>query len=35
MKPQLVIQDFGGEHNKDLEGSRARLLKGGSWKKQL
>lgn len=33
-KPQLVIQDFGGEHNKDLEGSRARLLKGGSWRKQ-
>jgi hypothetical protein len=34
MKPQLVIQDFGGEHNRDLEGSRARLLKGGSWKRQ-
>ena len=34
MKPQLVVQDFGGEHNKDLNASRARLLKGGSWKKQ-
>lgn len=34
MKPQLVIQDFGGEHNKNIEASRARLIKGGSWKKQ-
>lgn len=34
MKPQLVVQDFGGEHNKDLNATRARLLKGGSWKKQ-
>lgn len=34
MKPQLVIQDFGGMHNADLAGTRARLIKGGSWKKQ-
>lgn len=34
MNPQLVVQDFGGAHNKDLNGSRARLIKGGSWKKQ-
>lgn len=34
MKPQLVVQDFGGEHNKDLGKTRARLLRGGSWKKQ-
>lgn len=34
MKPQLVIQDFGGVHNSDLSGTRARLIKGGSWKKQ-
>jgi hypothetical protein len=34
MKPELVIQDFGGIHNKDLEASRARLAKTGSWKKQ-
>jgi hypothetical protein len=34
MKPQLLIQDLGGLHNKDLSGSHARLLKGGSWKKQ-
>jgi hypothetical protein len=34
MKPELVIQDFGGIHNKDLEASRARLIKGGTWKKQ-
>jgi hypothetical protein len=29
-----VVQDFGGEHNKDLGKTRARLIKGGSWKKQ-
>jgi hypothetical protein len=34
VKPELIIQDFGGEHNKDLIHSRARLMKGGSWKKQ-
>ena len=34
MTPQLVIQDFGGTHNKDLQKTSARLLKGGSWKKQ-
>ena len=34
MKPQLVITDFGGEHNKDLDATRTRILKGGSWKKQ-
>lgn len=34
MKPQLIMQDFGGEHNKDVKKSSARLLKGGSWKKQ-
>jgi hypothetical protein len=34
MKPQLVMQDFGGSHNKDLSKTNIRLLKGGSWKKQ-
>jgi hypothetical protein len=34
MKPELVIQDFGGHHAKDLNASRARLMRGGSWKKQ-
>ncbi len=34
MKPQLVIQDFGGAHNADLHKTAARLIKGGSWKKQ-
>ena len=34
MKPQLVIQDFGGHHNSDLAKTEARLLKGASWKKQ-
>lgn len=33
-KPQLIVQDFGGEHNRDFKASRARLIKGGSWKKQ-
>lgn len=34
MKPQLVMQDFGGAHNADPNGTKARLLKGGSWKRQ-
>jgi hypothetical protein len=34
MKPQLVIQDFGGAHNSDLGKTTARLMKGGSWKHQ-
>ena len=34
MKPQLIVQDFGGIHNKDLSQTKARLIKGGSWKKQ-
>jgi len=34
MKPQLVMQDLGGVHNADLPQTRARLLRGGSWKKQ-
>lgn len=34
MKPQLVMSDFQGEHNKDLEATSARLIRGGSWKKQ-
>jgi hypothetical protein len=33
MKPQLVSQDFSGIHNTD-PGTSARLMKGGSWKKQ-
>lgn len=31
---KLVIQDIGGAHNKDLSKTRARLIKGGSWKRQ-
>lgn len=31
--PQLVIQDFAGAHNTD-KGTGARLIKGGSWKRQ-
>ena len=34
MKPQLIVQDFGGHHAKDLRGTSSRLLQGGSWKKQ-
>jgi hypothetical protein len=30
----LIVQDFGGVHNADLEQTSARLMKGGSWKKQ-
>lgn len=35
-KPQLLMVDnaFEGEHNKDLEQSRSRLMKGASWKRQ-
>ena len=32
--PQLIVQDFAGGHNADLGKTRARLIKGGSWKKQ-
>lgn len=34
MKPQLVMADFGGAHNRDLPETSARLLKGTSWKRQ-
>lgn len=34
MKPQLCIQDFSGTNNKDLNDTRARLIKGASWKHQ-
>lgn len=34
MKPQLLIQDFAGAHNGDLGHTRARLIKGGSWRRQ-
>lgn len=30
----LVIQDFAGVHNRDLQKTSARLIKGASWKKQ-
>lgn len=33
-KPQLVVTDLEGFHNKDPAATRARLIKGGSWKKQ-
>ncbi len=32
IKPQIVIQDYAGYHNKDIEKSRDRLLKGKSYK---
>jgi len=34
MNPELVIQDFGGINNADLNNTGARLIKGASWKKQ-
>jgi hypothetical protein len=33
-KPELVIQDFGGLHNRAGDKTSARLMKGASWKKQ-
>lgn len=33
MKPQLV-SDFSGIHNQNLDTSKERIIKGGSWKKQ-
>lgn len=33
-KAELVVQDLGGVHNKDIARTSARLIKGGSWKKQ-
>src|SRR5882724_827455 len=34
MKPQLVMTDWEGSHSADLEGTRSRLIRGGTWKKQ-
>ncbi len=37
MKPQLIVQDpaaLGGAHNADLDTTRTRLIRGGSWKHQ-
>lgn len=33
-KPQILIQDFVGEHNKDLKKTVARFSKKGDWKRQ-
>jgi len=32
--PQLIIQDFAGQHNLSGDQTRARLIKGASWKRQ-
>lgn len=34
MNQQITIQDFQGSHNADPDGTRARLLRGGSYKRQ-
>lgn len=34
MSAEIVIQDFGGLNNRDLVTTGARLMKGGSWKRQ-
>lgn len=34
MSAQLIVQDFGGKLSADLPEQRARLIKGGSWKRQ-
>lgn len=31
---ELIVQDFKGVHNSDLGKTRARLIRGGTWKKQ-
>lgn len=32
--PQLVVQEFGGVHNANMDATVARLIQGGSWKRQ-
>lgn len=34
MVTELIVQDFAGAHNRDLQKTSARLIKGASWKKQ-
>ena len=34
MSAELIVQDFGGLNNADLGKSGARIIKGGSWKRQ-
>ena len=34
MTAQIIMQDVGGRHNADLVKSTARVMRGGSWKKQ-
>lgn len=34
MTPELIVQDFKGHHNSHPDRTVARLIKGGSWKKQ-
>jgi hypothetical protein len=34
MKPTLTVMQSGGRLNADLDSSRTRILRGGSWKKQ-
>jgi hypothetical protein len=34
MSEHLIVQDFGGINNADLNKSGSRLIKGGSWKRQ-
>lgn len=33
-KPEFTVQEIGGVHNKKLLDAHARIMKGGSWKKQ-
>ena len=34
MTSPLIVQDFGGFHNENMDKTYARLMKGGTWKKQ-
>jgi hypothetical protein len=33
-KAGLIVQDFGGSNNADIDGTYSRIIKGGSWKRQ-
>jgi len=32
VKPKIIVQDFSGEHGKDLAATHSRLMQGASWK---
>jgi hypothetical protein len=34
LKPSFTVADLSGKHNQDIQKTSARILKGGSWKKE-